>query len=223
MFLLVENKEVENQIITVPGKVYILPKINIDYYTKHGLFEKNLIQWCEQFCSPDKVFLDIGAHSGTYTIALAKLCKQVYAFEPQQTSYYALCGSVALSNLSNVTCINKGLGSIDQVGTQTLHIVSEDGGGSTLHSNDQKVLRTEKIKIKTLDSYNLKDVNFIKMDVEENELFVLLGAVETLNQWKPKLIFEMNQFNPKIKAFLELINYKLIHINGTANMYLATF
>ena len=68
--------------------------------------------------------LDIGAHTGTYTVSLAQYCNHVYAFEPQKMTYYALCGSIALSNLTNVTCLNVGLGSNEQVGKQTLNIIT---------------------------------------------------------------------------------------------------
>ena len=101
----------KNEVICLSDNVYILPKNNITYYIEHGLFEKQLIEWCKQFCSKDKNILDIGAHTGTYTIGLAEHCKHVFSFEPQKMTYYALCGSVALSNIRNVSCINVGLGS----------------------------------------------------------------------------------------------------------------
>lgn len=93
------------------------------------MFEKNLIEWCKQFCKKDQNILDIGAHSGTYTISLADYCKNVYAFEPQKMTFYSLCGSIALSNITNTTCLNYGLGSSEQVGKQILKIISADGGG----------------------------------------------------------------------------------------------
>jgi hypothetical protein len=144
----------ENKIITIDNNnnyynskknMYILPYNNLDYYKNYGLFEKNLIEWSKQFCSIDKNMLDIGAHSGTYAISLAHLCNKVYAFEPQQMTYYSLCGSVALSNIQNIDCIKYGLGSESQVGLQTLNIVSDDGGGSTLHSNTGNSANNNKI------------------------------------------------------------------------------
>jgi FkbM family methyltransferase len=187
------DKDDKNQIISFNEKAYILPKNNINYYINYGLFEKGLIEWCRQFCKKDKNMLDIGAHSGTYTISLAENCKHVYSFEPQKMSYYSLCGSVALSNIKNVTCINIGLGSQEQVGTKTLNIISPDGGGSTLHNNNYNILQTEEIEIKTLDSFNIDNIGFIKIDVEENELQVLEFAKNTLKRSNyTKILFEMN-------------------------------
>ena len=83
------------------------------------------MSWAKCLCSKNKNMLDIGAHSGTYTISLAEHCNHVYAFEPQKMTYYSLCGSVVLSNITNATCINFGLGSQEQTGTQILNIISK--------------------------------------------------------------------------------------------------
>jgi FkbM family methyltransferase len=202
-------------------ETHILPQTNLTYYADHGLFECQLIEWCKQFCSKNKVFLDIGAHSGTYTISLASYAKQVYSFEPQKMTYYSLCGSVVLSNKDNVTCIQCGLGSHNQVGEQTLKIVSNDGGGSSLHSTSG-VLREEIIQVKTLDSFGLKDIGFIKMDVEENELYVLQGALKTLEASQyPTILFESNFENRPLFEFIQGLGYTIVTVGGCKNMYLA--
>lgn len=203
-----------------PREMHLLPRTNLSYYAEHGLFEGHLIEWCKQFCQ-DKVFLDIGAHSGTYSISLSSYAKHVYSFEPQKMTYYALCGSVVLSNKDNITCVQCGLGSKSQVGEQTLKIVSNDGGGSSLHSTTG-ILREEQIQLKTLDSFELNDVGFIKMDVEENELYVLQGAVETLerNQY-PRILFESNFENEPLFEFIKGLGYAIVTVSGCKNMYLA--
>ncbi len=217
------NDDNETQIISINSKSYILPKSNINYYIENGLFEKNLIEWCKNFCNKDENMLDIGAHTGTYTVSLAQYCNHVYAFEPQKMTYYALCGSIALSNLTNVTCLNVGLGSNEQVGKQILNIISVDGGGSTLHKDDNTILNTEEIEIKTLDSYNLINIGFIKIDVENNELQVLKNSINTLkNSNYPKILFEMNEYNSQLINFLESLNYSIKKLINCSNMYLAS-
>jgi FkbM family methyltransferase len=211
----------KNQIIYLKEKVYILPSNNINYYITNGLFEKHLIEWCKQYCSKDKNILDIGAHSGTYSISLSDYCNNIYAFEPQKMTYYSLCGSVVLSNIKNINCINFGLGSIEQVGKQQLKICSIDGGGSSLHNNNN-ILEIEEIEIRTLDSFNIENINFIKIDVEDNELQVLLGAKNTLIKSNyPKILFEMNNKNIELIKFLENMDYNIISITGVNNMFLA--
>jgi FkbM family methyltransferase len=218
------NCDTKNQIIGLNERVYILPKNNINYYIDNGLFEKNLIEWCKQFCNKDKNILDIGAHSGTYTISLADYCKHVYSFEPQKMTYYSLCGGVALSNITNVTCINVGLGSEEQVGIKNLNIISLDGGGSTLHNdNNNTILKIEEIEIRTLDSFNIDNIGFIKIDVEDNELQVLMYSQNTLKKSNyPTILFEMNNENINLINFLQSLKYDIIKINNCNNMFLAT-
>lgn len=206
--------------------VYLMPSVNQTYYAERGLFENNLIEWCKQFCNADSLFLDIGAHTGSYAISLAPYAKRVLAFEPQRMTFYALCGGVALSASTNIECLKIGLGNSDQVGPKTLHIVSNDGGGSTVHapSND-KVLCSETIEIQTLDSLNIQGkISFIKMDVEENELHVLQGGMETIvRTGYPKILFESNsQTNTALFDYLrEILGYQIIKVHGFFNMYLA--
>ena len=212
-----------NQIMYPNSKsVYILPVTNLPYYATHGLFEKALIEWCKQFCKND-TFLDIGAHTGTYSVALSPYAKQVYSFEPQKMTYYALCGSIALSDARNVTAHNIALGSPDQVGIQRLKIRSPDGGGSSLQSFAEPVLAEESVEVRTLDSYNFKNIGFIKMDVEDNELYVLKGAVNTIKQNNyPIIMFESNHENKELFSYItETLGYSaIVPIQGVSNMYL---
>lgn len=213
-----------NQIIYLNNKeIHILPETNLTYYVTHGLFENYLIEWSKTFCRKDKVFIDIGAHTGTYSISLSSSFNAVYSFEPQQMTYYALCGSVALSRKNNIKCLQYGLGSPEQVGKQALKIVSNDGGGSSLFQGQSPVLREEIIEIKTLDEFEIENIGFIKMDVEENEMNVLKGAINTLRKNNyPTILFESNYENQPLFDFIKEIGYKdVIQIRGYPNMYLA--
>ena len=213
-----------NNIVSLSNEIsYILPRNLISCYCERGLFESTLIEWCKQFCSPDKIMLDIGAHTGTYAISLASKCKHVYAFEPQKMTYYALCGGVALSNLKNVSCLNIGLGSPEQVGTNTLKIISNDGGGSSIHATSD-ILREETIQLDMLDNLHLTDIGFIKMDVEDNESYVLKGAMNTLKMSGfPPILFECNDKTKNMELFdiMEKMSYKIVTLSGVHNMYLA--
>ena len=221
-----DNNE-RNQIFFINKPLtYLLPSVNHTYYSERGLFENNLIEWCKQFCRKDAIFLDIGAHTGSYAITLAPYSGKVVAFEPQKMTYYALCGGIALSGLTNVECLRMGLGNAAQNGPKTLHIVSNDGGGSTLHAPpSDKILNSELIEIRTLDSLGIQgQISFIKMDVEENELQVLQGGMETIARCGyPKILFESNsQTNTALFDYLrEILGYQIVKVSGFFNMYLA--
>ena len=216
----------DNQILYAhAATAVLLPRTNLGYYATHGLFEKHLIQWSKQFCGPDRVFLDIGAHTGTYSLCLAPYAKRVYSFEPQRHTFYALCGGVALTGATNVECVNAALGSHEQVGTIALNIVSPDGGGSSLHVGEQRVLRTEMVPLRTLDSYDISDIGFVKIDAEGNELHILRGATETLlRSGYPKILFESNDpaADGDLFEHIGTMYSAIVKVGGTSNMFLAT-
>ena len=198
-----------------------------------GIYEWPLIQWCQQFLAPGKVFVDIGAHMGTYSIHLAPFCREVHSFEAQRSTYYNLCAGIALNNRSNIVAHHVALGNTEDDGqTLTLHKVSADGGGSTMEKAFSEKAREqkgeEKVTVHCLDHYHLRNVGFLKLDVEGWELNVLQGAVRTLeeNGW-PKFIFEVwpdawyREHKEKLFTFVKGLGYKIIPISGYTNMYLA--
>lgn len=204
---------------------YLMPAANFPYYIQNGLFESALIEWSKQFCRKDAIFLDIGAHTGSYAITLAPFSKKVIAFEPQRMTYYALCGGVALSGATNVECCPFGLGDSSQVGKVPLYIISPDGGGSSIQTPTScPTLCTEMVEIRTLDSLQLPGpISFIKMDVEQNERNVLEGGIQTIRTHQPIILFEQNDPNMEdtVKYFKDTFGYKVIPVNRIKNMFLA--
>ena len=211
-------------------RAMLLPAALLGHYVQHGLFEGTLIDFCrEQLCSPERVLLDVGAHTGTYALCLADRCRRVYAFEPQRATFYALCGGVALSRLSNVVCLNYALGSAEQAGTRRLHVRSPDGGGSSLHAPPPaELLDAQDVEVRTLDevaaSLQLEPLGLVKLDVEGNELQALRGARETLRRHRPKILFEANS-KEHLRHVAELLQeqhgYRITKISSYDNMYLA--
>ena len=59
-------------------------------------------------------------------------------------------------------------------------------------------------------------------DVEENELYVLKGALETLKQSNyPTILFESNNENKELFDYIKEIGYKgIIPVGGYKNMFL---
>jgi FkbM family methyltransferase len=216
------------------GTILLYPEESIDIHYNHAILEGSLIEWCKEFCSKDGIFLDIGAHTGSYAVCLSPHCHSVYAFEPHERNFYALCGSVALSNRQNIHCFRLGLGSPDQLFEEPiLNIQNEDGGNATLDVVDpDKIIRKETIELTTLDIFFANrplshPIKFIKIDVENNELEVLKGAVKTIERnGYPKIIFERHPDEDKQKELLGFLNndlgYHVQPISGYVHMYLAT-
>ena len=180
------------------------------------------------------VFLDCGANFGVFTIEIAKQMQNwgdVYAFEPQKQIYNAMCGTLALNNLLNVTTENIALGSY--VGKIQVPIfdysIKQNFGGlelnkdvSSIKVDGKKVENTtmDEVTIRTLDSFKFERVDLIKIDVEGMELDILKGSSLILKNLKPILFYEHQKQHRKsdaelIKEYLITYDYKpLKEING---------
>jgi len=233
-------------VIEKPAFIFAHPNPTSEHMMKHGIFEQSLITWCKQFLDLKTDILDIGAHSGTYSLSLSPFCRNVYAFEAQRMTYFQLCGGIALNQYHNVFPYHCALG--ETLSVAELHITSNDGGGSTLDKSiplkqHQQVLRTETCKVLPLDTFKLfpsdspsdsktqeVKIGLIKIDVEGHELAVLRGAKETIKRnGHPPLLFEAwadEWYQPQKQALFDYITQDLKYTSikplpHANNMFLA--
>lgn len=133
-------------------------------------------------------FLDIGSNWGYFTLYAASNHSRltVHAFEPVPATFQDLVSSTEQAGLSGVaTCHNLALSSID--GEAFARIPDGLHSGLAEISNSGGAAR---IVTRRLDSLELPEPDFIKMDVEGHEFDVLNGAEETLKSSRPFIIFE---------------------------------
>jgi FkbM family methyltransferase len=206
-------------------------------YAMTGLYEQSIIQWaCDTFVHPGKDVLDIGAHCGIYTVEMAKKT-HVHAFECSPRSFTYLCANLALRNIqSNVTPYRVALG--NAVGRASYYVRDpKDGGGNGIIPFDydrQRSTPTISVPMATLDSFELSNIGFIKLDVEGAEQQVLEGGVETLRRngypkilfesWRPAqetLGFSAIALRTSLFAFLESLGYHIVPVQGWDEMFLA--
>lgn len=199
---------------------------------RDGIFEYPLIEWCQQYLSSNGTFIDIGAHMGTYSIIISPYCKQVYSFEPQSSTFECLNRGINANKITNIITHNVGIGSKEEI--LFLSHVSEDGGGSSLLDNISdmtglKTLSQEAVDVFPLDSYDINNINLIKIDVEGFELEVLKGAVKTLERNNyPPILFEAwpnkwyQEQREELIDYAKGLGYNIHKVGGSDNMYLAS-
>jgi FkbM family methyltransferase len=243
MYLLKENSSNSDNPYFI-----ILPKTTTDNYLffpelsvakwfyESGIAEKKLITHIlNSYITNDKNFIDIGAHVGTYSFILGKKANHTYSFECNPKVFCYLAANIALHELEDkITPYRYALGSKED--TLDYIIRSEDGGGNGIKKLNDKDENLKKIKVnvKTLDSFNLTNIGFIKIDVEGYEKEVLEGSLETLiknnyppilfeswGDWKEKEGVPATKLKEDLFIFLENIGYKITPCFEQNDMYLA--
>lgn len=141
---------------------------------------------------PGGTAVDIGANQGIFAFALAAIADRVVAIEPNPD--YAFFARWMLRKRAEVL----ELAISDAPGRATFYVPSSDEGmvlhfaGSLKRTHSQfRNIKTYEVEVRTLDSLGLKDVRFIKADVEGNEREVLDGARATIARDKPVILLEL--------------------------------
>jgi FkbM family methyltransferase len=134
--------------------------------------------------------VDIGANIGNHCNFFARYGSTGWAFEPSSKNFHLL-----QANSGGFVCYQAALS--DQEGVVELATFASCMGNShvvDIFGQAQEKwgdgMLTESVPLRTLDSYNLDQPTFIKLDVEGSELAVLRGARDTLAAFKPTLWIE---------------------------------
>ena len=141
--------------------------------------------------------LDIGANIGWYSLLVQKINPSavIHAFEPIPVTFQRLKDNIDLNNSLNVYLHNYGLSS--QPGTFPFFYYSEGTGNASLQNlanrDDAQVFECD---LKTLSSIENElvvneTIDFIKCDVEGNELSVIQGGGELIEKHKPIILLEL--------------------------------
>jgi FkbM family methyltransferase len=156
-------------------------------------------------CEKKRICIDIGANVGLWACDLVKHFETVVAFEPVAEFRECFKKNV-LSN--NYTLEAVALGKTESF--IEMNIVQ----GNTGHSHiDPASLGNGTIPLKTLDSYNYKNVDMIKIDVEGFEEEILAGAMDTILKNKPIIVVEQQKHEYK-DAMIDKPSIKILESWG---------
>ena len=158
--------------------------------------------------------IDIGSNNACNAIHYAERFDVVECFEPTPLAIELWKNTVRDNAVVNTRLYETALG---ERPTKTKIICHEKNGGHNHLSHYDKNPRahiknlnraTVDVEVRTLDSYNFADVDFIKIDVEGYEWFVLQGAETTLLQNRPVLQLEIvanqcRKFNYEAEQMIE--------------------
>jgi FkbM family methyltransferase len=165
-------------------------------------FEEEELNFIKKILKKDDVFVDIGANVGLFSLIASQVVGNkglVIAFEPTLITFNRLLENISLNNLNNIQAINCGLS--NESGELNFYISDNgyDAWNSFAPSADNKLQRTIKVNVSTLDK-ELKDVDkakikLVKIDVEGWEKFVLKGGEIFFNNYCPIIMVEFTDEN----------------------------
>lgn len=149
------------------------------------------------------VGIDVGCREGGFAREMENYFEHIHCFDFRNKKDMFK---------QNVTDINK----------FTYHVCGIGEENGTAFTTSNRVGRIKDggsiaIPIKTIDSFNLKNVTFIKYDIEGYEYKALKGSELTIKQYNPVVVIEQNRGNSHAQDLLESWGYECKGIDKVFN------
>ena len=162
-----------------------------------GTWELEFANYLKSCINSGFVCYDIGGYKGYYSGIMALSgAKEVYVFEPMPTNAQNIKTLIELNptlsiHLNQIAISNRS-------GIAEFNLMSEDTMGKLSQStfqSDNVSIETQKVECKTLDDLidsGFPEPDFVKIDVEGAEEFVLEGGKLFFQRRKPLLLIEIH-------------------------------
>lgn len=190
-------------------RVDLRGQTDIDAFYR-GAYDDQLIALLRDIVDPAKVFLDVGANIGFYSVALGQHLRthdrggKVVSFEPLRANYDRLVANLTVNGLAGiVSAYPLGLSNARGEATITLRedFAAGAGTGNASIAVDDRFdagFVRQTIQLVSLDEWwpeagPFGPVDLVKIDIEGHEDYFLEGARRLLAEQRPTLLMEVNQ------------------------------
>ena len=195
-----------------------IPEVVSTQIAFHRYYEKDLTHVMIECLESGMTFIDIGAHYGYFTLLASRIVGesgQVHSFEPTSDTYELLSRNA--EGHANITVNNKA------VYSKTTQLSFRKFGAELSAFNslfpprlDPGTLERFEMQVETVDAVSLDDYvaatsihpNFVKIDAESAEHFILEGMQETLKRDRPMFTLEVGDGDiPGVPSSKEVVTY----------------
>lgn len=191
----------------------------------YGIRERKCTRIFKKELEEGMKVMDIGANIGYYTLIVASIVGnsgKVYAVEPDSRNFGLLKKNIEVNSYKNrVEPYNVAIG--DENGEGLLLESECSNLRSIAKASDHQKISIERTRMVTVDEFlGNRPVDFIKMDVEGFEYYIIKGMTKTLNKNMPlKLFIEVhpeqirNYYGESVETMLESLssaNFKLKYL-----------
>lgn len=192
-----------NPILLLDNVKIYLPLFYTDHiqktiYQTKNFYEFETLEFLRLHYRNFSHIVDVGSNIGNHMLFYCSKMKveNVFCFEPNTISREVLQKNVALNNLEKVVAVYPfALGKEPGVGAQSNFTQQNTGMNRVARINGSEEAIQSPVEIRSLDSFALNRVDFLKIDVEGFELEVLQGAEETVRRCRPVILVEVFESN----------------------------
>ncbi len=186
-----------------------------------GCFEKNTLRAYSRLLKQGDIVLDVGGNIGAHTLHFAKLVGEnghVYVFEPTVYAFNKLVKNISLNpDLENrITAIqamlSDGINNKLESEIYSSWPLKKNKDIHPLHAG--KLESTDGAKVMSVDGFvkvhELEKVDFVKLDVDGNEVSILRGAKHMLQRENCPILMELSFYTLKeaktsVEELLEIL------------------
>ncbi len=171
-----------------------------------------LIKKIKKILPDNIVMIDVGGNSGGIFSLFLDKSKLIYVFEPIPSLYKTIENSILVNNEKKVVLIKKALGNSNEFVSML-----DNNNSSVVNGATNAEVLTVEMSALDIELKSLQKIDFIKIDVEGFELFVLEGSQKILKEKRPFLLLELHPFfiqnfdknYTDVINFIENCNYKI--------------
>lgn len=192
------------------------------YWRGVASWEASTIRVFLELAARSRLFLDIGANTGAYSLLACARNPAIraIAYEPVPRVYERLVENIELNALGQ-RCVARQVAISDHQGTTRLHVPhSLIPSSASLARDGFRGIAGELIDVDVTtadrDTEGEEPVDLVKIDVEGFEHHVLAGMPRILGKHRPVIICECNPDGPhrEMEALLGPHEYAYFHLRG---------
>ena len=160
-----------------------------------------ITDWALPYVKKCHTYIDVGAHNGDTSAPLVSTFPRIYAFEPNPTTNLLIPATVKMFPYA-----------LGDKNKEVVLTIPNNGENNPEHGSTVRFKTGKQFSVaqRTLDSFEFDHVSLIKIDVEGGEMEVCLGAYNTIDKWKPVILFEnKRQENKKVVDFFTDLGYNI--------------
>ena len=162
----------------------------------YGEYSESEVSVFKYYLKPGDYVIEVGANIGSLTLPMSHLVGEtgrVVAFESHPDTFNILCSNLAINTIKNVKPIN----------AFVAHDLNVDTG-SPVWGKFAFVSEIWQTSFFQMDAVGFPRLDFIKVDVDGNELTVLQSGENLIRQFMPVIYFE-NDFHDRSTALLQWV------------------